>query len=668
MKTIFTFLLFSLLISYNLFPQYSVHDSSLVYTTFTRKFDSQIILSYLTSNEERKINAALLSIAQSDDTLWVNEIIDLDFQKFGENICFALGELGQCKASSDFLIEQIDNKNNSNKLIHSALEALGKTGDWNSFVFLTNYYLKNHSANLDGISLSLYNYDIRNIGSKELIAKILVDELKTYDKPSQRNFEAVFTLYRTEVPSSLKNILADELTDFMKSNKSGDKFVQITVPYLLGCLKKLKYFSDDHNLFLKLIHTNNFAIKVEAAHSLIFYHYKSSKDIDDYLSLLNDPNSNVSRSAASSLKGLKIDSQLMNHLRQFLTTKLLSAKTEKNTQGELFLSYIKLFNVNFEEALNKFEPVIPKEYFYQSLGNFDSSEAALNYLISKFNSGNNKIKIAILESALNFQRKLKEESGLRKFIIDAINSNFPPLIAIAADGIDSVSIINEKEILTSIISNQVNKYMNNPDFQESMMSLVFLSKKINENLYKNILSQLVESEFYPMKKFAYRLLNRSTLHLVNNDKYFEKFWNNSFKFKTAEVKTQKGNFTIKLLPQFAPISSGNFCYLVKHKFFNNNSFHRVVPGFVIQGGDPEETGWGGPDYDIISEFSPLNYDAGMVGMASAGKDTEGSQWFVTTGNFPHLNGRYTIFGKVIKGLNTVLDIAQENKVIQIILN
>ncbi len=665
MRTIFTFLIFSFLISYNIFPQYTSDDSDLVRTTFAREFNHQIILKYLGSKVDPKVNAALLSIAQSEDTSWVKEIINLDFHKFGANICFALGELGHCSTSANFLIKQISDKTNSGQLIHSALEALGKTGGNNSFIFLTNYYFKNNSENLDGISLSLYNFFIKNIGDKDKTYKILLNELTTFDKPSQRNFEAVFALLRTYFPSDSKNIFVKELTNFIAFKFNKNPNAQITIPYLLSCLKKLKYFQSDFQFFNALIKNNNFDIRVAAANTLINFPFKNKKELDKYLTLLNDPNSNVARTAAVSLKEINLDSELQNYLQQTLKAKLFSNKLEKNTQGELFNSYIKLFKISFTEAVNEFEKIIPQEYFYQALGNYNTSDLALNFLLDKFNSANNMNKISILESTIQFQNKINDKDKLRNFITGAINSNFPPLIATAADGIDSISVVKEKENLSLIIFNQIKKYLDNPDYQESIMSLAMLSQKIGDSFYKNVLDQISKSDFYPIKKFAYKLQNKSTLQVTNNDNNFEKFWSNAFKYKKAEIKTSKGNFIIEFLPQYAPISVGNFCYLTEQKFFNNNSFHRVVPGFVIQGGDPEETGWGGPNYDIVSEFSPLNYDAGMVGMASAGKDTEGSQWFVTTGCFPHLNGKYTIFGKVIKELGTTFNIAQKDKVIKI---
>ena len=82
-------------------------------------------------------------------------------------------------------------------------------------------------------------------------------------------------------------------------------------------------------------------------------------------------------------------------------------------------------------------------------------------------------------------------------------------------------------------------------------------------------------------------------------------------------------------------------------------FHRVVPNFVVQGGDPRGDGWGGPGYALRTEISTLHFEAGSLGMASAGKDTEGSQFFITHSPQPHLDGRYTVFGKVVAGMEIV---------------
>jgi peptidyl-prolyl cis-trans isomerase B (cyclophilin B) len=101
----------------------------------------------------------------------------------------------------------------------------------------------------------------------------------------------------------------------------------------------------------------------------------------------------------------------------------------------------------------------------------------------------------------------------------------------------------------------------------------------------------------------------------------------------------------------------NFVTLTRAGYYNGLTCHRVVPNFVIQGGDPRGDGWGGPGYAIRCEYNPLKYTRGMVGMALAGKDTGGSQFFITHSPQSHLNGQFTLFGEVIEGMD-VVDIIQ----------
>ncbi|MCX6163590.1 MAG: peptidylprolyl isomerase [Ignavibacteriae bacterium] len=129
------------------------------------------------------------------------------------------------------------------------------------------------------------------------------------------------------------------------------------------------------------------------------------------------------------------------------------------------------------------------------------------------------------------------------------------------------------------------------------------------------------------------------------------------KKKYATLKTEKGNIKIKLLPEVALFSVMNFIKLAEKKFYDKTTFPRVVPNFVIQGGDPQNSGYGGPDYSIRSEFSPLHYERGVFGMASEGRNTEGSQFFIMHSPHYHLDGRYTIFGEVVEGMDVVDNIA-----------
>jgi cyclophilin family peptidyl-prolyl cis-trans isomerase/HEAT repeat protein len=130
----------------------------------------------------------------------------------------------------------------------------------------------------------------------------------------------------------------------------------------------------------------------------------------------------------------------------------------------------------------------------------------------------------------------------------------------------------------------------------------------------------------------------------------------------AIVSTDKGAFTIELLPEDAPLNVDNFVELARRGFFNGIAFHRVVPNFVIQGGDPRGDGNGGPGYQIRCEINEVSYDRGAVGMALSGKDTGGSQWFVTHSPQPHLDGGYTVFGRVTQGMEVVDAIARGDRI------
>jgi cyclophilin family peptidyl-prolyl cis-trans isomerase len=123
----------------------------------------------------------------------------------------------------------------------------------------------------------------------------------------------------------------------------------------------------------------------------------------------------------------------------------------------------------------------------------------------------------------------------------------------------------------------------------------------------------------------------------------------------ATVKLAKGGeFVIQLYPDKAPITVNSFVFLARQGYFDGVTFHRVLEGFMAQGGDPTGTGMGGPGYEFQNEDSDLTFDKpGVVAMANAGRDTNGSQFFITFVPTPQLNGDYTIFGQVIEGMDVV---------------
>ena len=127
------------------------------------------------------------------------------------------------------------------------------------------------------------------------------------------------------------------------------------------------------------------------------------------------------------------------------------------------------------------------------------------------------------------------------------------------------------------------------------------------------------------------------------------FWN---------LETSKGAIQVKLLPDVAPMHVSSTIYLTRLGFYDGTVFHRVIPGFMAQGGDPTGTGRGSPGYKYSGEFdSSVKHDKpGMLSMANAGPGTDGSQFFLTFKATPHLNGKHTIFGRVVEGMDTVREL------------
>ncbi len=123
---------------------------------------------------------------------------------------------------------------------------------------------------------------------------------------------------------------------------------------------------------------------------------------------------------------------------------------------------------------------------------------------------------------------------------------------------------------------------------------------------------------------------------------------------TATLKTEKGDIVIQLFPDKAPMAVNSFVFLARQGWFNNVTFHRVIPNFVAQAGDPSGSGFGGPGYSFNDEITDLKFDKeGVVGMANAGPGSNGSQFFITLAAAPNLDGKYTIFGQVIQGMDVV---------------
>jgi cyclophilin family peptidyl-prolyl cis-trans isomerase/HEAT repeat protein len=210
----------------------------------------------------------------------------------------------------------------------------------------------------------------------------------------------------------------------------------------------------------------------------------------------------------------------------------------------------------------------------------------------------------------------------------------------------------------------------------SLAILDALAKQKNRNANEAI-KTVLDSSDYLVRRKAIEALKASgagdfsnrlgEVETRNTARDYERAISRIGKRVLAVVTTNKGRFTIELLPEAAPLNVDNFVQLARRGYFNRIVFHRVVPNFVIQGGDPRGDGNGGPGYQVRCEINEVPYRRGAVGMALSGKDTGGSQWFVTHAPQPHLDGGYTVFGNVVSGMEVVDRIARGDMINSIVV-
>ena len=134
---------------------------------------------------------------------------------------------------------------------------------------------------------------------------------------------------------------------------------------------------------------------------------------------------------------------------------------------------------------------------------------------------------------------------------------------------------------------------------------------------------------------------------------------------TATIETEKGDLVLGLFASDVPVTVNNFVFLAGEEFYNGTIFHRVIPGFMAQGGDPTGTGTGTPGYSFADEFTKHTHVTGALSMANSGPNTNGCQFFITYTPQPHLDGKHTVFGQLIEGTDVLEKIEQGDTIIRI---
>lgn len=597
-------------------------------------------------SDKRATNRYLAALAfgsiQSEAA--VDELASLLFdknKKVRTAAAFALGQIGESR-SVESLLEAFDSDENdvNSELNQVILEAVGKCGDpaMLDLMATTSTYSVEDDQLLLGQARGIYRYALRNItsddGTKRMIEMVVNDAFPTEARVIAANY-----LYRAnglDLNQSVFQLLRVLYEDPEPRIRMclGNALAKINNEELYGnLLAHLKNEPDDR-VKINIIRGLSNSDQPLLVDSLLSYISHPNEEVA--LTTLSLISAKASRRHAATLRELS-NTIPDSHIRGELLRAALAATpfSYRNTKAAITSQIITEYN-NAATDYNKaiFLSALsgdPANYrrMLELAGQAPSpviQTAVFGPLMNIVNSPNFK----------NIYRSRRNQNKVKTDILAYIAER------IGAGDIGEISAAGE---LLTAQSNEYREVFNDSLlYATELLSLTGVQNIEARKSLQNALSALTsytyaESEMGPSKP-----LNWSTLDNISDN-------------PIAIIVTTKGKITVELTPNTTPATVANFIELTDENFYDRKTIHRVVPNFVIQGGCPRGDGYGSLDYTIRSEL-PMTYydDAGYIGMASAGIHTEGVQWFITHSPTPHLDGKYTIFGKVTEGMDVVNNI------------
>ncbi len=604
--------------------------------TLQNQRDGKGLFPYLKNENPVYREAAALAFASIQDAAAIEPLTAL-FGDPEENIrtaaAYALGQIKD-KAVEKSLINFYENEK-SPAVKQYILEALGKCGTTEGLTFITNLQIKKEQPLLlTGQAWGLYRFALQNIVSKEGTAKVI--ELVSQEMPGKVRFIASNYLARAR-DIDLKPYHG-ELLAAVDAEK--DTFTLMNLAVGLGrtnhadALKRLKALLKENV---------DYRVKVNAIRGFRGF---DNKDISGTLfDLSADENVNISIAAAEFLLangGNDVEGYLekglaLTHWRSRATLLTAALKFADKDNGE----FRKKVSASIIDLYKKSRNDSEKSNLLGALAGDVDNYSFVE--VETFSHIGDVIGTGGMGALTAMCRGVKDDAERKVLFVKVfekgVGSGDSAVVTMAA-GILRDEGMNFKE------------YVKDTAFLKSALSNCKLPVDLEAHveLRKTI-------DFFEGTETA------EDKPPVENSVIDWELVNTIVPGKRVTVKTSRGDIVIRLMVDESPGSVSNFIRLIGEGFYKKSVIHRVVPNFVIQDGCPRGDGWGSPPYTIGSEFGLLYYEEGSVGMASAGKDTEGSQWFITHSPTPHLDGRYTIFGKVVSGMEVVHQIEVGDKIV-----
>ncbi|MFQ5751769.1 MAG: HEAT repeat domain-containing protein [bacterium] len=622
---------------------------------------------FLNSPEPKYRARAVEALGKLQDTSCLPDIIKMlkdPDHKVRLETAFALGQLGNSEAEAA-LIEQLNQSEESSEVKIRIVEALGKVGTKRSFPILIRLFKAENAKLRAEAALSVGRMALRNLTNPSVTNAL---KLLLKDSDQEVRWKASYSLMRIG-----KDLDAASLR---KAVQDPDPRVRMYAVQALGKLNDVAILETFGRI---LKNDPDWLVRVKVANAFGYY---PLRQVANYFFLLNQ-NTHVRRAILQTIgtcalqepDGFQQNSREHN-LAKYQLEQVLTFQPESDEEKEIWtpaeigaalISYAQLMGEKGIELISQFtdhaNPRI-RARAMAALGETRSPKVMRIFETSYANAPTIE-KIAILEGYARVDKRTNPQ-----LFLNALKENDQVLVALAAKGLSQDSL-NSKIYAQPIL--QAYQKLPKPVDVESAQMIFRAMGKIGDKRVVPVLEEALQTPDKALSRAAAEALTKITAEdysdritpytLPHSDFRYKEILN--LKSAKAFIKTNRGNIEIELFTADAPLTVLNFVQLAEKGFYDRLTFHRVVPNFVIQGGDPRGDSWGSPGYAIRSEFNKRPYLRGTVGMASAGKDTEGCQFFITHSEQPHLDGRYTVFGQVTSGMD-VVDAIQEGDVMELV--
>ncbi len=601
---------------------------------FQDRFVPDSLLGFFDHHDPTYRYLAAGAFASIQDPTYVEALIPLledPMDSVKQMAAYALGQLGDVRAESALIsaFQAVDTTNTNHILNETILEAVGKcaSASYLPLISSVSTYKKTDDHLLRGQAKAIYRYMLRDVVVEEGTAK-MIELLADPDiDKSTRVYAAAYLSRAKDLDLSGS---ADLLSLVFENETNAD--IKLFLPQVLlktqdagaaNLLNKVLRSDADHRLRCNII---------KAFGSTNYRLYRNNIQ-----SRIHDRNIHVATTAAETI----LQFGEARYWKSYMTLSL----------GE-FPWQIKTALLH---AVSKFIPA----------GNDMFRNINEDLLMQRYRESNSVYQKAAAVEAL------AEYPGRYKFIISELDKNEDPVIRTGC--IQGLITIVRKPVfnrlsrtLREAVVSTLHKALLSGDVGEVEIAANILKMpQINLTRYQidtqTIRQQIKERLQLPRDIEAYLAIfpNSEEIKPGGRDYLFThgldwKLLSQLGDTVSVSMETNRGTIDLELYPKMAPGTVANFVDLVNVNYYADKPIHRVVPGFVIQGGCNRGDGYGSLDYNIRSDLSQVYYDQpGYIGMASAGNHTESAQWFITQGPTPHLDGKYSLFGKVIDGLDVI---------------